>query len=64
MIEWHVRSRGALSITYSAMGLKEKEQSCHHDVWMYVAHAHPRGDRGAQYKARREGTLERESVAV
>ena len=49
---------------HSALGLKEKDQSCHHKVWMHLAHANPRGDRAAQYKHARQKTLERNSLIV
>ena len=38
----------------SARWVKEKDQSCHHEVWMHLAHANPRGDRAAQYKHARQ----------
>ena len=41
---------GAFSISYSTLGLKEKDQSCHHEVWVHLSHADPRCDRAAQYK--------------
>ena len=30
---------GAFSILHSALGLKERDQSSHHEVWMHLAHA-------------------------
>ena len=58
--EWQVRLHGAFSI--STLGLKEKDQSCHHEVWMHLSHANPRGDRAVQYKhARRLHLKERTS---
>ena len=30
--------------------LKKRIKSCHHEVWMHLSHANPRGDRAAQYK--------------
>ena len=48
--EWQVCLHGAFSISCSALGLKEQDQSCHHEVWMHLAHANPRSDRAAQYK--------------
>ena len=44
----------ARSIPYSALGLKEKDQSWHHKVWMHLAHANSGGDRTAQYKHARQ----------
>ena len=35
--KWKVRLHGAFSIRHSALGLREKDQSCHHEVWMHLA---------------------------
>ena len=35
-IEWHIRMHGAFSIPYSALGLKGKDRSCHHEVWVHL----------------------------
>ena len=40
----------ARSPSPTALGLKEKDQSCHHEVWMHLAHANPGSDRTAKYK--------------
>ena len=32
--EWQVRMHGTFSIPYSTLGLKEKDHSCHHEVWI------------------------------
>ena len=48
--KWQVRLHGAFSILHSALGLKERDQCCHREVWMHLSHANPRGDRGVQYK--------------
>ena len=45
---------GAFSIPDNALGLREKDQSCHHEVWMHLAHAKPWGNRAAQYKPARQ----------
>ena len=34
--EWHVRMHGAFTMPYGTSGLKEKDQSCHHEVWMHL----------------------------
>ena len=39
--EWKVRLHGAFSIPHSTMGLRGKDQSCHHEAWMH-APANPR----------------------
>ena len=40
--KWIVRLRGAFSISHSTLGFREKDQSCHHEVWMHLALANPR----------------------
>ena len=42
--KWKVRLHGACSIHPSTMGLREKDQSSHHEVWMHLALTDPRGD--------------------
>ena len=34
--EWQVRVHGAFTIPHSTLGLKEKDQSCHHEVWIHL----------------------------
>ena len=34
--EWQVRMHGAFTIPHSTLGLKEKAQSCHHEVWIHL----------------------------
>ena len=34
--EWQVRLHGAFTILYSMLGLKETDQSCHHEVWIHL----------------------------
>ena len=31
--DWQIRNHGAFTIPYSTLGLKEKDQSCHHEFW-------------------------------
>ena len=40
--EWPVRMHGAFTISYSTLGLKEKDQSCHHEVWVHLFHVNAR----------------------
>ena len=42
--KWKVRFHGAFSFHHNSLGLREKDQSCHHEVWMHLALANPRGD--------------------
>ena len=42
--KWNVRLRGAYSISHSTLGLREKDQSCHHEVWMHLPLTDPRRD--------------------
>ena len=44
----------------STLGLREKDQSCHHEVWMHLALANPRGDHAPQYKHDQRLHLEEE----
>ena len=39
--KWKVRLHGALSFFHSSLGLREKDQSCHHEVWMHLALTNP-----------------------
>ena len=39
-----VRLHGPFSVPHSTLGLREKEQSCHHEVWMHLTVADHRGD--------------------
>ena len=48
--KWRVRLNGAFSFPHNTLGLKEKDQSCHHEVRMHLSHANPQGDRAVQYK--------------
>ena len=41
---------GAFTIPFATLGLKEKEQSCHHEVWMHLSHAYTRAERAPRYK--------------
>ena len=42
--KWQVNFHGAFSISHSTLGIREKDQSCHHEVRMHLALASPRGD--------------------
>ena len=33
---------GAFTIRYNTLSLKEKDQSCHHEVWMHHSHVNAR----------------------
>ena len=48
--ERHVQMHGPFTTSYGTLGLREKDQSCHHEVWMHVSHANSRGDRAPRYK--------------
>ena len=34
---WKVRLHGAFSIPHDTLGLRPKDQSCHHEVWLHLA---------------------------
>ena len=52
--EWQVRMHGVYTIPYSALGLREKDQSCHHEIWMHLSHVNARADeRAPQYNQQR-----------
>ena len=40
--DWQVRTHGAFTILYSTLGPKEKDQSCHHEVWIHLLHVNAR----------------------
>ena len=40
--EWQVRMHGALTIPFGMLGLKETDQSCHHEVWIHLLHVNAR----------------------
>ena len=40
--EWQVRVHGAFTIPFSTPGLKEKDQSCHPEVWVHLSHVNAR----------------------
>ena len=40
--EWQVRMHGAITVSYSTLCLKEKDQSCHHEVWVHLLHVNAR----------------------
>ena len=42
--EWQVRMHGAFTIPYATLGLKEKDQSCHPEVWVHLSHVNARAD--------------------
>ena len=37
-----IRSPVAFTIHYSTLGLKEKDQSCHHEAWIHLLHVNAR----------------------
>ena len=39
--KWKVRLHSAFSIHHGEMGLREKDQSCHNEVWMHLALTDP-----------------------
>ena len=39
-----VRQHGAFSIPHDAQGLRPKDQSCHHEVWLHLAFVNHHGD--------------------
>ena len=41
---WKVRLHGALSILHDTLGLRPKDQSCHHEVWLHLAFVDHHGD--------------------
>ena len=45
--EWQVRMHGAYTIPYSTLGLREKDQSCHHEIWMHLSHVNAWADERA-----------------
>ena len=42
--DWQVRMHGAFTIPHGTLGLKEKDQSCHHEVWIHLSHINARVD--------------------
>ena len=40
--EWQVRMRGAFTIPCGVLGLKETDESCHHEVWIHLLHVNVR----------------------
>ena len=40
--DWQIRSPVAFTIPYSTLGLKEKDQSCHHEAWIHLLHVNAR----------------------
>ena len=41
---WKVRQYGAFSILQDTQGLRPKDQSCHHEVWLHLALVNHHGD--------------------
>ena len=41
---WKVRQHGAFSIHRDTLGPRPKDQSCHHEVWLYLAFVNHHGD--------------------
>ena len=35
---------GAFTIPCGTLGLKEKDQSCHHEVWVHLSHVNARAE--------------------
>ena len=42
--KWKMRLHGAFSIPHDSLGLRSKDQSCHHQVWLHLALVGHRGD--------------------
>ena len=42
--EWQVRMHGAFTIPCGTLALNEKDQSCHHKVWVHLSHVNARAD--------------------
>ena len=40
--EWQVRMHGAFTIPFGMSGLKETDQSCHHEGWIHLLHVNAR----------------------
>ena len=41
---WKVREHGACSILHEALGIRIKDQSCHHEVWLHLDFVNHLGD--------------------
>ena len=41
---WKVRQHGAFSISHDTQGLRQKNQSCHHVLWLHLSFVNPHGD--------------------
>ena len=49
--KWKVRLHGAFTIPHETLGLRAKDQSCHHEVWLhldFVDNQHAHASRGKQ----------------
>ena len=40
--EWQVRMHGAFTIPFDMLGIRHIDQSCHHEVWVYLLHVNAR----------------------
>ena len=41
---WKVRQHGAFCVLHDTLGLRPKDQSCHHEVWLHLAFVNHHGD--------------------
>ena len=50
---------------YGTLGLKEKDQRCHHEVWMHLSHAHAQTqERAPQHHEPRRLHLKKKNFAT
>ena len=54
---WKVRQHGAFSIPHDTLGLRPKDQSCHHEVWLHLSSVNEHGnyEPRAPYQPSKEG---------
>ena len=60
--ERQVQMHGAFTTSFGTLGLREKDQSCHHKVWMHLSHANSRGGRAPRYKKSPAAATERKEL--
>ena len=45
---WRVRQHGAFPIPHEALGIRQTDQSCHHEIWLHLDFVERRNGRGKQ----------------
>ena len=61
---WKVRQHGAFPFPHDALGIRQTDQSCHHEVWLHLDFVERRGSQSHHEKTQSTISVERTFSAV